>query len=226
MAEFTVEEVEGMRQVRLQIHDETVRAARGALSHMRGTIAFTPRLPGATDLFRSFFTEEVCIRPYYAGTGTIQLQPSMGGYHVLEVGDNERWVLEPGVYWASEGSVDLGIYREPFWHALWAGDGCFAWKTTLTGHGRVAINTPGPVETISIDDGALSVQGRLVLGRTDGLRFRSCRAAPFPRNLIAGQQRMRVFEGTGKVLVCWTPYWNEHLIQTMTGESERGSLFE
>jgi len=41
-------------------------------------------------------------------------------------------------------------------------------KTTVAGHGRVAINTPGPVEMVEVDDSALRVQGRLVLGRTDG----------------------------------------------------------
>jgi hypothetical protein len=32
MAEFSVREVEGMRQVRIDIQDETVRACRGAMS--------------------------------------------------------------------------------------------------------------------------------------------------------------------------------------------------
>ena len=226
MAEFTVQETEGVRNIKLDIRDETVRAARGALSHMHGAIQFTPRLPNAADLLRTVMTEEVCIRPFFTGTGTIYLQSSLKGYHVLDVAQGDLWVLEPGVYWASEGSVDLGIYREPFWDALWAGDGFFAWKTTLEGHGRVAINTPGPVELLTLDGGELSVQGRLVLGRTAGVRFRSRRVAPFPRNLISGQQRMRVFEGTGKILVCWTPYWNEHLITTLGGEPYRESLLE
>jgi hypothetical protein len=70
------------------------------------------------------------------------------------------------------------------------------------------------------------VQGRLAPGRTGGLRFRSVRSAPFPRILISGQPRLRVFEGTGKALVAWTPYWNEYLYQRMTGESISGSLLE
>jgi hypothetical protein len=39
--------------------------------------------------------------------------------------------------------------------------------------------------------------------------------------------RLRVFSGTGRLLVCWTPYWNEHLYQRMTGgDSISGSLLE
>jgi uncharacterized protein (AIM24 family) len=226
MAEFSIREVEGMRQVRLDIHDEMVRARKGAMSNMRGDITLTPRLPAAGDLFRSLFTSEARIRPYYNGTGSILLQPSLGGYHVMEVEPGERWILEPGVYWASDGSLDLGLYREPFWASLWAGDGFLVWKTTVGGHGRVAINTPGPVETIDVADAEIRVQGRLVLGRTEGLQFSSQRSARFPRNFISGQQRLRVFKGTGKALVCWTPYWNEHLYKRMTGESIEGSLFE
>ena len=70
------------------------------------------------------------------------------------------------------------------------------------------------------------MQGRLVLGRTPGLGFSSQRSAPFPRNFISGQRRLRVFGGTGKALVCWTPYWNEHMYQLMTGTGIEGSLFE
>jgi len=226
MAEFSIREVEGMRQVRVGIADETVRARSGAMSNMAGNITLTPRLPTLGHSLRALFNSEARIRPYYEGTGTIMLQPSLGGYHLLEVRQKECWILEPGVYWASEGEVELGLHREPFWAGLWAGEGFFAFKTTLDGHGTVAINAPGPVEIVDVDDGDLRVQGRLVLGRTDGLRFSSQRSARFPRNLISGQKRLRVFSGTGKALVCWTPYWNQHMYNQMTGESIEGSLFE
>jgi uncharacterized protein (AIM24 family) len=226
MADFRIRDVENMRQVQVEIRDEVVRARKGAMSNTRGSVRMTPRLPSTGDLFRSMFTSEARIRPYYSGTGSIMLQPSLGGYHILDVVPGERWILEPGVYWASEGETELGLAREPFWASLWAGDGFFQWKTTVSGRGKVAINAPGPVETVEVRDGELRVQGRLVLGRTDGLAFASERSAPFPRNLISGQKRMRVYSGTGKALVCWTPYWNEHLYKIMTGEGIEGSLFE
>lgn len=226
MAEFVIRDVEGMRQVQIDIDDETVRARYGALSNFRGNIRMTPRLPSAADAVRGFFNNEASIRPFYSGSGSILLQPSLSGFHILDVVEGERWVLEPGVYWAGEGTVALGVHRESFWPSLWAGDGLVAWKTTLAGHGRVAIRAPGPVDVLEVEDGDLRVQGRLVLGRTDGLQFSSQRAAAFPRNLISGQRRLRVFTGSGKALVSWTPYWNEHVYSRMTGESIEGSLFE
>lgn len=226
MAEFSIRDVEGMRQVRIQLVDETVRARRGAMSNTRGTIKLIPRLPGVLDYVRSLYNEEARIRPEYVGSGTVTLQPSLGGYHVMEVVEGESWVLEPGVYWASEGGVRLGLTRDPMWASLWLGDGFLNWKTFISGAGRVALNAPGPVETVEITDGAFRAQGRIILGRTAGLRFTSERPARFPRNLIAGQRRLRVLRGTGRVLVCFTPYWNEHMYRTMTGGTVERSLFE
>jgi uncharacterized protein (AIM24 family) len=215
-----------MRQVRIDIADEAVRARAGALSNMTGRITFTPRVPGARDIFRSMFTREARVRPFYEGTGTILLQPSLSGYHIFDAAAGERWILEPGVYWASEAQVALGITRDPMFASLWAGDGLLAWKTTISGPGKVAINVPGPVETVEIADAQFRAQGRLVLGRTEGLRFASERSARFPRNFISGQKRMRVYTGTGKVLVAWTPYWNHHMYTRMTGEDIAHTIFE
>ncbi len=39
------------------------------------------------------FTNEASIRPYYVGTGSILLQPSLGGYHLLDVAEGET--LDP-----------------------------------------------------------------------------------------------------------------------------------
>ena len=226
MADFHVRNIEGMRQVRIDLKDETVRAARGALSNFSGTISFTPRLPAVGDVFRSIFARESRVRPFYSGTGSVILQPSVAGFHVFQVEEGEKWILEPGEYWASESSVDLGLHRDPLFASFWAGDGFLSWKTTVSGTGKVAINAPGPVEQVEVN-GELKVQGRLVLGRTSGLRFKSQRSARFPRNFISGQQRLRVYEGTGKALVSWTPYWNEYLHSRMTeGESIRSTIFE
>ena len=142
MADFTIREVEGMRQVRIEIDKETIRVRRGALSTMRGDISLTPRLPSFGDVFRSMFTSEARIRPYYTGSGSIVLQPSLSGYHILDVQPDETWILEPGVYWASEGDVSLGMRRERFWPSLWSGDGGLVWKTTLCNAGRVPSTRP------------------------------------------------------------------------------------
>lgn len=225
MAEFAIRDVEGMRQVCIDIVDETIRTRRGALSNMRGTIAVKAPLPGPRDLFRSLFVDEARLRPSYTGSGTVVLQASLSGYHVIDLA-GERWILEPGVYLASEGDVRLGLYRERMFASLWAGDGLLVFKTTVAGTGRVAINTPGPVEVVEVTEADLKVQGRLVLGYTSGLTFSSQRISGYFRSKLIGQKRLRVLSGTGKALVCWTPYWNQHLYESVTGSNIEGSLFE
>ncbi|MCX7301163.1 MAG: AIM24 family protein [Rhodobacterales bacterium] len=225
MADFTIRDIEGMRQVQIEIRDETVRARKGAMSNMRGKIKLTPRLPGGGDVIRALFVREPAIRPYYTGTGSILLQPSHGGYHVLDVVEGDQWILEPGVFWACEGDVRLGMKKERFWPSFWSGDGFFPWKTVLTGQGRAVINAPGPVETVDLEDETLNVQGRLILGRTSGLRFTARRPSTFFRSMISGQQLLRSYSGKGKALVCWTPYWNERLLKSLESLDDDGSMF-
>jgi uncharacterized protein (AIM24 family) len=225
LADFIIRDVEGMRQVQVEIRDETIRARKGAMSNMRGNITFMPRLPGGGDVIRSLFVREPAIRPYYTGTGSILLQPSQGGYHILDVTLGDKWILEPGVFWACDGNVSLGMKKDSFWPSFWSGDGLFPWKTTLSGKGRVVINAPGPVEEVTIEEESLKVQGRLVLGRTEGLRFSSQLPSTFLRSKISGQQRLRSYSGTGKALVCWTPYWNDRLLKSLEGLDDEGSLF-
>lgn len=135
MATFTTKEVEGMRQVVIDIADETVRVRSGALSNYQGNIAFVPRLPSFGHFLRTIISREARVRPTDTGTGRVPLQPSLSGYHVFEASRGERWILEPGVYWASDGSVDVGLYRERFWPSLWAGDGLLVWKSTIEAPG-------------------------------------------------------------------------------------------
>jgi uncharacterized protein (AIM24 family) len=226
MATFTIRDVEGMRQIQVDLVNETARARRGAMSNLRGNITVIPRLPGPLEFIRSIYSDEARIRPEYVGTGTAMLQPSLGGYHLMDVTEGEGWVLEPGIYWASEGSIKLGLFRDPMWTSFLLGDGLINWKTRIGGSGKLALNTPGPVEIVEIAGSTFRAQGRIILGHTVGLKFTTERVARFPRNIIAGQKRLRVLRGTGKVLVCFTPYWNEHMYKMMTGSSIEQSIFE
>lgn len=210
MATFTIREVEGMRQLRIDIADEVVRTRRRSLSRMDGAIKVAAPLPGPGTLLRTMITGEAAVRPRYSGTGSIYLKPSMRGYHVFDA-RSMRWVLEPGVFWAAEGNVNLGVRLERILPSLWIGDGLFKFLTVAEGDGKIAINAPGPVEEISVEDAEVLVQGRLVLGRTDGLRYTTRRVAGFVQSIIAGEPRARSFTGAGKVLVCWTPYWNQYM---------------
>jgi uncharacterized protein (AIM24 family) len=189
-----------------------VRAEAGALSYLQGDIKITARPPSPLSALKSAISNEALVRPSYSGTGTINLESSLGGYHPFEVA-GESWILENGAYWASEGGVQLGLYRERVWTSVWTGEGIVDYQTKLSGCGRVVLNAPGPVEEVTLKNERLMVEGKLVLARTEGLDYRLRRATTFVQSLFAGEARLRVYEGTGKALVCWTPYWNRYVME-------------
>jgi len=218
MASFTVREIEGMRQMRIDLEGTAIRSVRGALSRLEGDVAMTVPLPGPGTLLRTMLSREAAVRPRYSGHGAVFLAPSMKGYHVFTTG-GDRWILEPGVFWAADAQVDLGLRLERMLPSLWAGDGLIKFQTTVAGEGRIAINTPGPVEEVTVTDGEILAKGRIVLGWTEGLRFSVKRPGGYIRSLLAGEPRARAYRGTGRALVCWTPYWNQYIHDMMARDT-------
>ena len=170
MAEFKVCELEGMRWVQIEIRNETVRAEAGALSYLQGDIRITAKPPSPLSALKSAISNEALVRPSYTGTGTINLESSLGGYHPFEVA-GQSWILENGAYWASEGGVQLGLHRERVWTSFWTGEGFIDYQTKVSGSGRVVLNAPGPVEEVTLKNERLMVEGKLVLARTEGPRL-------------------------------------------------------
>ena len=215
MADFRICELEGMRWVRIAIRDESVRAEAGALSYLQGDIRITARPPSPLRALKSAISNEALVRPSYSGTGTINLESSLGGYHPFEVA-GESWILENGAYWASEGSVQLGLHRERVWTSFWGGEGFLDYQTKVSGYGRVVLNAPGPVEEITLKNDRLLVEGKLVIARTAGVDYLRRRVSALVPSLLSGEPVMRLYRGTGKALVCWTPYWNQQIARMMT----------
>jgi uncharacterized protein (AIM24 family) len=212
MADFEICELEGMRWVQIRIRDETVRAEAGALSHMQGDIRVNVRLPSPLSALKSIISDEALVRPSYTGTGVINLESSMGGYHPFEVA-GDSWILESGAYWASEGGVELGLHRERAWTSFWSGEGFIDYQTKVSGYGRVVLNAPGPVEEVTLKGERLMVEGKVVLARTEGVDYLRRRVSALVPSLLSGEPVMRVYRGTGKALVCWTPYWNQYVLE-------------
>ena len=115
MAKFDVESSEGMRWVRVDLDADDVRTERGALNHMQGVIAMDVPLPSLQAWWVSLFSDESPIRPRYAGTGSVWLDSTLGGYHIMRVKKGERWILDTRCFWASDGEDRLAIHRESMW---------------------------------------------------------------------------------------------------------------
>lgn len=218
MARYEVIEIEGMRLLRVHLENEMVRTERHALTYLRGDIELRAPLPGVGEAIRCTIGQQSLIRPSFRGSGELNLRPGFGGYHVfdLEGGD---WVLARGAYWASDGSVGIGLYRDPIFTSLWAGDGLITFRLRVSGEGRVALNAYGPVREIQLEDEQVKVDGRLVIAWTASLRYRMRRAAAsLAGHYLSGHRWMRTYEGTGRVLICGSPYWQRRILGAVVGD--------
>ncbi|WP_165227269.1 AIM24 family protein [Aquisphaera insulae] len=208
MANFEIEGAEGTRWVKVTLEDEEIRAEKASLSHMKGHIVMDTPLPKAHDLLVSLVSTDSPFRPRYRGTGELYLESSMGGFHLLEMHPDEDWIVENGAYWASEGSVKLSLIRERAMTAFWAGEGFFWYQTKLHGGGKVILAARGPVEEVKLDGEKLVVDGTYVIARTAGVNFTIGRPARSRWSTwMAGQTTARIYQGTGRLLMCTTPYW-------------------
>lgn len=213
MAHFEVVDDEGVSFVKISLHNETVRAESGALCYLFGDIAIDARIPSIGRAVRNALADQAVVRPTYSGTGVLYLESSVGGFQVFEM-DGNTWILEPGAYWASEEDVSLSLFRERVVTSLLSGKGFVLLNTRVSGRGKVVLKTNGPIELIELKEQRLATDGNYVLARTEGISYRVTRPArSFVGSLLTGEHRLRVYEGTGRILLSSYPYWRQLLQQ-------------
>lgn len=216
MAKFEVMQVEGLRSVRVLIEDETIQTEAGALATMDGEIEMTARIPSPLSAIRSIFSGQSIIKPKYSGSGILHLDPSVNGYYVFEVPEEEDWLLGRGAYWASENSIHLSLIRQKVLTALYSGEGFIYYQIRLSGHGKVVLNADGPIEEIKLKNSRLKVDGRQVIARTEGITYKIKKPTKsYLGYWLSGESRLRVYEGTGSLLISRTPFWNKRLLSAV-----------
>ncbi|QIG50377.1 AIM24 family protein [Nordella sp. HKS 07] len=224
MAQFETQEAQFQRWIKITLDDEAVRAEAGALSYMRGEIEIDTPLPSLGQFIKCSLADEPLVRPRYIGTGEVFLTSSFGGYHVIELKD-EAWILESGAYWASDNTIELGLYREAMITSFWAGEGFIDFQTKVSGSGRVVLNAPGPVEEISLGNESISVEGKLIIARTAGVGYKVANPArSYFRYWLSREKFVRRYTGPGKVLLVSTPYLNRRLAAGLAPESDTMSV--
>jgi uncharacterized protein (AIM24 family) len=162
-------------------------------------------------LKKSNATGENIFRPTYTGTGELYLEPSLSGFHIIEIDGNE-WILDSGAYWASDGTVEVGIERNKLVAGLVGGEGLF--QTKVKGKGKVVMVAQGPVEVVKLQNDRLVVDGNFAIARTTTLNYRVEKATKsIIGSLTSGEFLVNTFEGTGTVLLAPIPYWEVMLLR-------------
>jgi uncharacterized protein (AIM24 family) len=214
MANFEIIERESLRLVKITLQNETVRTESGAMYYILGNITMQSKTPSAGGFLKSLATGENIFRPTYTGTGELFLEPSLSGYHILELDGNE-WILDSGAYWASDGSVEVGIERNKMISGLMGGEGLF--QTKVKGRGKVVMVAQGPVEVVQLRNDRLVVDGNFAIARTSTLHYRVEKATKsLLGSMTSGEFLVNTFEGTGTVLLAPVPYWQVMMLRQIT----------
>lgn len=204
MAHFEVIEREGTRLVKVILQNETVRTESGAMYYMRGNITMQSKTPSAGGFLKSLATGENIFRPTYTGSGELYLEPSLSGFHILDLKGYE-WILDSGAYWASDGSVEVGVERNKMISGLIGGEGLF--QTKVKGSGKVVMVAQGSVEVVNLQNDRLVVDGSFAIARTNSLQYRVEKATKsLLGSMTSGELLVNTFEGTGTVLLAPVPY--------------------
>lgn len=214
MATFEIVEQQGLKMVKATIDNETIRAEAGALHYMRGLIQLETKAPSAKGFLKSIVTQESIFRPTYTGTGEIFFgPPTFGEYTTLELND-EAWVLDKGAYVCSDIAIEVGVFTNKAISGLISGEGFF--QTKVEGCGRVIIHSPGPLETIELNNERLSVDGKFAVARQAHLNFSVQKATKGILGSIAsGEGLLNVIDGSGRVLLAPVPNLYMNLINEM-----------
>jgi uncharacterized protein (AIM24 family) len=223
MAEFKVQTLEGTQYVEAHLQNETIQAEAGVFCYYKGDIAIHSKVfPSLLSVIRSRLAREAVYRPTYTGTGVITLESTLGGFHVMHL-DNENWILEPSTYWASEASVNVSFHRENLLTSYWAGEGWVYLQTRVRGSGKVVVNTRGPIEEVVIEPGRrVVVEGKHVVCRSSGITFSVQRATTnFLGRFTSGEGWVRVYEGSGRLLLNPAPYWRYRMMMENAKPSDQ-----
>ncbi len=217
MATFEVIEKEGVRLVKATLQGETVRTESGALYYMRGPITMESKGPGVGGFLKAMASGESVFRPTYTGSGELFLEPGLTNFHVFDLAGRE-WILERGAYWASDGAVDVDVFRDKALTSLLSGHGFVNFQTKVSGSRQVVLVAQGDVERMDLVNEKLAVDGTFVVARTGDLQYRVERATKsLFGSMSSGEGLISTFEGTGTVLLAPVPYWQLRMMEAIRG---------
>ena len=198
------------RQIICKLQDSSITMQAGALQWLTGKIQVKTDVKGAGDfigkMVKGAVTKESAIKPVYAGTGIVALEPT---YKYLILCDVSEWgnsgvTIEDGMYLASESKVDIGVTRRKnVSSALLGNEGLF--NVNLKGEGIAVLESNVPEEElveIELNNSELKIDGRQAICWSTNLEFTVERTT---KTLIgsaaSGEGLLNVYRGTGKVLM-------------------------
>ena len=179
---------------------------------MLGDVNMNTGVKGAGDFlgkaFRAKASGESVIKPEYAGTGMLVLEPTYKHLLILDVNDwGNNIVLDDGLFLASYSSLQHStVARSNMSSAVMGGEGLF--NLGLSGYGAVVIESPVPREELielELNNDVVKIDGNMAIAWSGSLQFTTERSG---KSLIgsaaSGEGLVNVYRGTGKILMAPT----------------------
>ena len=190
-----------LKQVRVHLNQGELVIEAGALHYMRGTFDIEAKSGGAGKWLKSKLSGESTVKPRYRGTGLIHLEPTFGHFIFLDL-QNETWIVDQGMFYASEGSVNVdAVMQSNVSSALFGGEGLF--QTQPMGQGWAILSSPVPpdeIVKIQLNNDRLQVDGNFALARRGNIQFSVEKSAKsLWSSFRGGEGLLQTFNGTGEV---------------------------
>jgi uncharacterized protein (AIM24 family) len=194
-----------LKQVRISLRNSEAVAEAGALHFMHGNISLESTTGGLGGMMKkmasNMLSGEATFKPRYRGTGQIYLEPTFGHFLLIRL-DGEEAIVEKQMFYASEGTVEVGVaMQKNISSGLFGGEGWF--QTSVRGQGWCVMSSPVPAEEIVrvvLKDEKLSVDGSFALLRKGKIEFKVEKST---KSLLgtatSGEGLLQTFSGTGEV---------------------------
>ena len=195
---FEIVKKEDMQFVHIKLDDSAVQTEAGAMYYYKGDI--TMDSSSGPGLGAALFSGETFRRPIYSGSGDLVLEPSYGEYTIFDV-ENQEWLINYGRYYASELSVVLGIRKNNISAGILSGHGLY--QTTVSGQGKVILESDGPLEKIELNNEKLVVDGNFAIIWSASLQLKVEKATKgLLASALSGEGLVNTYSGTGVVYLC------------------------
>ncbi len=194
-----------VRQIALSITNDSVKVEPGAMSYFQGNIEMVSGVTAGNivgRVFSSMTTGEAIAQPEYKGTGLLVLEPSFKHFIVLELEKGEQIIVDKGMFYCAQGSVEVKpVMQKKISAALMGGEGIF--QLSMTGPGLVVMECGAPmteIDIIEINNDVLKVDGNFAILRSGNIEFTVERSAKtLIGSAVSGEGLVNVYRGTGQI---------------------------
>ncbi|MEN8907099.1 MAG: AIM24 family protein [Clostridiales bacterium] len=195
-----------LRQIRININNSSIITQPGALQFMKGpiTMELKSNSPNAVKgFFKSVGTGESSITPKYSGKyGEIYLEPSFKYYYVIEM-ENEQIILDDGMFYCCDESIQLDVYTNTAVTGLFGGDGFK--QPLLKGSGVAVLESNVPFEEVLIyqlNNETIKIDGKFAIVVRGDINIKMEKSTNSVLGSIkSGEGILQTYTGTGEIWV-------------------------